>query len=68
MKKNKNKKLRSCCPQPGRSLRRKQLFRELGQDLLRNPEGKAKLTGFRRKEREQVLPVWEARTFQTRMF
>jgi hypothetical protein len=40
MKKNKNKMLRAYCPQLDRSLRRKTLFRELGQDLLRNPRKK----------------------------
>jgi hypothetical protein len=59
MGKKENRKLRSHCQQLVRSHRRKTLFRELGQDLLETPEG---------KEREQMLPVWEVRTFQTRMF
>jgi hypothetical protein len=37
MRKNKNKKLRSSCPKSSRLLRRKILFRDLGQNLLRNP-------------------------------
>jgi hypothetical protein len=51
MRRNKNKKLRSCL-QWGRLFRRKTLFREVDQGLLRNPrkEGQAhKLQGERKR-------------------
>jgi hypothetical protein len=54
MRRKKSKKLRSYCPQLGRLLRRKVLFRELDWDLLRNPrrEGQThRLQGGKKENR-----------------
>jgi hypothetical protein len=53
----------------GQITQEKNTFQRVGPTPAQNtfPEGKSNLTGFRGKEREQVLLVWEARTLQTRI-
>jgi hypothetical protein len=67
MRKNENRKFRSCYPQLSRLLRTKILFRELGRDMLRNPRRESQTHRFQGEREKTNATSVGSQAFQMRM-